>query len=99
MPNVNAPGLKAVHAIVSGEVQGVGFRQATRSTARSLHLLGWVRNVWADGRVEVFLQGEPGAVDRMVDWLWVGPAMATVTGVESEVVAPDRYLQEFLIRQ
>jgi acylphosphatase len=93
------PDLKAVHAHVRGEVQGVGFRQATKSTARSLHLLGWVRNSWGDGGVEVWLQGEPEAVDRMLDWLWVGPPMASVSGVESEVVAPDRYLAEFLIRQ
>ncbi|CAN5867807.1 MAG: acylphosphatase [Acidimicrobiia bacterium] len=89
---------KAVKAVVSGHVQGVGFRQATRSTARSLNLWGWVRNVWGERTVEVWLQGEPEAVDRMLDWLWIGPSLAEVSGVESEVVALDRYLQDFLIR-
>jgi acylphosphatase len=98
MPGVS-PAPKAVFARVRGEVQGVGFRQATRSMARSLHLLGWVRNNLPDGSVEVWLQGSPDVVDRMVDWLWVGPPMARVSSVESYVVALDRYLQDFLIRQ
>lgn len=91
--------VKAVRAVVRGRVQGVGFRQSARSTARSMHLFGWVRNERSDGSVEVWLQGEPEAVDRMLDWLWIGPTPAEVTGVESEVVASDRYLQDFLIRQ
>jgi acylphosphatase len=85
------PDLKAAHAFVDGDVQGVGFRQAARSAARSLRLVGWVRNV--------FVQGEPAAVDEMLAWLWVGPRMAKVSGVESEVVALDQYLKDFLIRQ
>lgn len=90
---------KAVRAVVSGRVQGVGFRQATRSTARSLGLFGWVRNLWGEGTLEVWLQGDSEAVDRMLDWLWIGPPQAEVSGVESDVVAEDRYLQDFLIRQ
>lgn len=89
--------VKAVRAVVTGQVQGVGFRQAARSHARSLHLWGWVRN--GEGTVEIWLQGRPEAVDQMLAWLWVGPALAEVRGVESDVVAPDRYLQDFLIRQ
>ncbi len=47
---------KAVHAFVSGQVQQVGYRQGCRQMARSLGLVGWVKNV-ADGRVEIFAQG------------------------------------------
>lgn len=91
--------MKAVKAIVSGNVQGVGFRQAARSEARGQGLLGWVRNEYRNGTVEVWLQGEAEAVDRMVDWLWHGPSEAQVSGVESEVVAADRLIQSFVIRQ
>ena len=88
--------MKAAHVFVSGDVQGVFFRQSTRRRARSAGLDGWVRNL-PDGRVEVWVQGEEGAVNQMVDWLWVGPPAATVTGVESDTVAPDRNLQDFLV--
>ena len=86
----------AVHAIVTGQVQAVGYRQTCRQVARSLGLVGWVRNL-LDGRVEVFAQGEAESVDRLVSWLWGGPAMAVVVGVESEVVAADRTLRDFFI--
>ena len=83
--------------LVSGMVQGVGYRQGCRSIARAQGLVGWVRNL-TDGRVEVFAQGDPGGVDRLVDWMWAGPAGAAVTGVESEVVAIDSTLTDFFIQ-
>ncbi len=86
----------AVRAYVSGLVQGVYFRQSTRQAARRLGLQGWVRNLH-DGRVEVWAQGNEQMVDRLIDWLWVGPTGARVTGVESEVVRPDPNLQDFLV--
>lgn len=89
--------MKAVHVLVVGYVQGVGYRQGCRSTARSLDLVGWVRNL-SDGRVEVFAQGANEAVDRLLDWVWAGPSGARVTGVESDVVAPDITLTDFFIQ-
>lgn len=87
---------KAVHAFARGLVQQVGYRQSCRQVARSLGLVGWVRNI-ADGRVEVFAQGAPDDVDRLVAWLWTGPSGARVAGVESDVVAEDRTLRDFFI--
>lgn len=89
--------MKAIHAYVSGRVQGVNYRQACRQTARSLGLYGWVRNL-ADGRVEVWAQGDADACDRLVDWLWTGPPASSVTGVESDPAAPDRTLRDFFIQ-
>ncbi len=86
----------AVQAIVSGRVQAVGFRQGCRQMAKSLGLVGWVRNL-ADGRVEVFAQGDPHELDRLVTWLWSGPAAAEVIGVESNMVAVDQTLRDFFI--
>ena len=88
---------KAVYALVSGHVQGVGYRQGCRHTARSLGLVGWVRNL-ADGRVELFAQGPDDGVDRLLDWVWAGPAAARVSGVETDVVAPDATLTDFFIQ-
>jgi len=89
--------IKAVHIVISGHVQGVGYRQGCRATARRLGLVGWVRNL-PDGRVEAFAQGASDAVDLLLDWLWVGPSAARVVGVESDVVAADRTITDFFIQ-
>ena len=90
--------MKAVRAVVKGRVQGVGYRQATRVTARALLLNGWVRNT-REGTVEVFAQGEDDAVNELVDWLWIGPGGGLVVAVESDVVPFDDQLHDFFIRQ
>ncbi len=87
---------KAIRLLVSGVVQGVGYRQTCRQVARSLGLVGWVRNR-ADGRVEIVAQGDSDALDSLVAWAWSGPSAAVVTGVESDVIAVDRNLTDFLI--
>lgn len=88
--------MRAVSAVVSGQVQGVYYRQSCRQAGRGYRLAGWVRNL-TDGRVEVWAQGDPQAVDRMLEWLWAGPPGAQVTGVESNEVTPDPKLQDFLV--
>jgi len=88
--------VKAIHAFVSGRVQGVNYRQACRQAGRELGLVGWVRNL-LDGRVEVWAQGDPDGCDRMVEWLWAGPPAARVSGVEADTVAPDSTLRDFFI--
>lgn len=75
MPNV------ARHVLVSGRVQGVGFRWYAREKGAELGLAGWVKNL-PDGRVEAMLEGEPRAVESMVAWLRKGPSSAKVTNVE-----------------
>ena len=88
--------MKAIHAFVSGIVQGVAYRQSCRAVARGLGLVGWVRNL-GDGRVEVWAQGEAEACDRLVEWLWSGPPGAEVRGVETDTVAVDATLRDFFI--
>lgn len=68
-------------AIVRGQVQGVFYRDSCCSEAERLGVHGWVRNC-ADGTVEVLIEGEPGAVGRLVDWCRLGPPWAEVTAVE-----------------
>ena len=69
------------HLYISGRVQGVFFRDETRSLAGTLNVTGWVRNL-PDGRVEAVLEGEEEKVDRLVQWCRGGPRMATVDHVE-----------------
>lgn len=68
--------------MISGRVQGVGFRQSTRAQARDyLSLRGWVKNL-PDGRVEAVFQGEDTEVLAMIEWCQMGPRLAAVTHLE-----------------
>ena len=71
------------HVFVSGRVQGVSFRDATRSQAEQLGLSGWVRNT-QDGQVEAVFEGEPDTVRQMVEWCKSGPSSADVEDVSVE---------------
>jgi acylphosphatase len=59
--------LVAMHAIVRGRVQGVGFRATTCEHARELHLVGSVRNC-RDGSVEIYAQGKRSDLEQLL-WL------------------------------
>jgi acylphosphatase len=59
---------RRVHCIVTGIVQGVGFRYYTRDEAMRLGLRGWVRNL-DDGNVEVVVEGPEEALQQLVTWL------------------------------
>jgi len=78
---------RALRLIVSGRVQGVGFRAFVADAARAECLSGWVRNL-ADGTVEVQVAGEAKSVGRFEWQLWQGPAGARVDDVRSHEVAP-----------
>ena len=71
----------ARYVLVSGQVQGVAFRHHTKVLARELGLAGWVRNL-ADGRVEVWAEGEARDVDALVEWLRRGPPAACVENLD-----------------
>jgi acylphosphatase len=66
-----------VRVVVSGRVQGVGFRQHAVEEAHRLGLTGWVRNL-PDGRVEALAEGEKTAVEALVAWCKRGPRLARV---------------------
>lgn len=74
--------------MVSGRVQGVGFRYSTAREADRLGLTGWVRNA-PGGVVEVFAQGTASAIDAMIEFLRIGPRYADVSSVEVTDVAPE----------
>lgn len=68
--------------LVSGEVQGVFFRDRCRREAMAAGVAGWARNL-PDGRVEVVAEGEPEAVERLQQWCRQGTPQAEVTSVEA----------------
>jgi len=66
--------------LISGIVQGVGYRWSCNREARALGLTGWVRNL-PDGRVEAVLQGTREHVERMIKWCYRGPSEAQVSDI------------------
>ena len=66
---------------VSGNVQGVFFRESTKQVADELNLSGFVRNL-RDGRVEVQIMGDVESVQSLTKWLKIGPKLAKVTTIK-----------------
>lgn len=87
---------RAIRAIVSGAVQGVGFREATRRRARELGVTGWVRNA-EDGTVAVYAEGPPAAIDALIAFLREGPPGAAVLEVDVRDVKVEGH-EQFAIR-
>ena len=73
--------------LISGRVQGVGYRYFAQSAAEREGVAGWVRNL-PDGRVEAVAEGEPEAVDRFAGRLRSGPRHAHVDEIEVVEVTP-----------
>jgi DNA ligase D-like protein (predicted 3'-phosphoesterase) len=86
----------AVRATARGQVQGVGFREATRARAKELGALGWVRNGGQD-EVLIHAEGSESAVESLLAFLCEGPPGAQVAEVTSESVKPEGH-EQFAIR-
>jgi acylphosphatase len=76
--------------VISGRVQGVGFRWFTHETATREGVTGWVRNL-PDGRVEAHVEGEEESVTRVERALRSGPRGARVERVSVNVGEPGGY--------
>ncbi|MBI5201464.1 MAG: acylphosphatase [Elusimicrobia bacterium] len=85
------------HLVVTGRVQGVGFRWFASETARACGVTGWVRNR-PDGTVEAEAQGTPAAVTGFVSALKKGPRFASVSEVAEQDVPAKAGDSDFEIR-
>ncbi len=85
-----------VHVFVSGEVQGVNFRQEIADKANEQGVAGWVRNL-PDGRLEAVLEGPRDEVYRVVGLCRSGANGARVSGVQVDR-EPPRNERSFKIR-
>lgn len=70
-----------LHLYISGQVQGVGFRQFLKARALRLGLTGWVQNL-SDGRVEAVAQGTKDRLEMLLQDANRGPFLAEVKDVE-----------------
>jgi acylphosphatase len=74
--------IKARHFLISGRVQGVGYRYFAERSAHATGVTGWARNL-DDGRVEAHANGTEAQLDDFEARLRIGPRFADVRSVES----------------
>jgi acylphosphatase len=90
--------MEARKLLISGEVQGVGFRFFAQRAAAKHQVYGYVRNL-PDGRVESWAQGSARAVEAFKIELAAGPAYSNVEQIEEIVVEPTSIYSSFRIER
>jgi acylphosphatase len=89
--------MKQVHVFISGEVQGVGYRQFVRGLAKKYIIAGWVRNL-PDGRVEAVMQGDMDKVNKILLLLKDGSFLAEVKNVDMNWEEGEEEFKDFAVR-
>lgn len=79
--------MSARRVVISGRVQGVGYRDWLCAQAEALGVAGWVRNR-PDGAVEALIDGEEGAVQELLRACRRGPRHAQVTDIDEKLSEP-----------
>jgi acylphosphatase len=82
--------------VITGRVQGVGFRYFADRWASQLGVRGYVKNLW-DGNVEVYAIGEPVALEELKRQLAEGPRSAHVTSIDESDEPVDTRYNRFII--
>jgi len=83
---------KSVRLYITGTVQGVFFRSFIKENAERLNVKGFTRNL-EDGRVEVFVEGDADAVNKMTELCQKGPKHSQIRNVE---IKPEKF-QDFKV--
>jgi acylphosphatase len=86
---------EAKRLVITGVVQGVGFRYAMMAQARLLGVNGWVRNR-RDGSVEAMISGDAAQIEEMLAWSSIGPAGSAVDKLMVEPAIEE--FVEFVLR-
>ncbi len=89
--------MKRVHLMVSGNVQGVFYRDFARREADKLGVKGYVRNI-SNGSVEVVAEGGDSAIRKFIASCKKGPLMAFVKNVDVKEGQPTNEFEEFEVR-
>lgn len=72
--------MKQAHVLISGSVQGVGYRFFVKSWARTYGVVGWVKNS-LEGKVEAVFQGEEKSIEDLIAKCRKGPFLAEVKDI------------------
>ena len=89
--------LQTISILVSGRVQGVFYRQGTREKASELGITGYVKNL-ADGSVYILATGTKEQLDAFTAWCRLGPARASVNGIQT-ATEELQLLENFSVRR
>lgn len=87
-----------IHVLISGEVQGVGFRQFVKYQANKLDIKGWVKNL-DNGKVEGIFVGERNNLNTLIEFCRKGPFLANVTGVTIEEIPDETFVSFEIIKE
>lgn len=85
-----------VHVLISGRVQGVGFRHFTKTNADDFGVKGWVKNL-DNGKVEAVFEGKESDVQALIGKIKAGPAFGKVSEIETEQTETGNY-KKFEVR-
>lgn len=88
---------KAVFILVTGRVQGVGFRYFALHKANETGIKGWVKNT-VSGQVEIEASGPPQQLETFIDWIKIGPTRAIIKTVSVTEILNERSFTNFSIR-
>ena len=97
MQKENTPEIKRLHIIITGRVQGVGYRFFTKDNADLYNVIGWVRNC-ANGSVEVEAQAQEEILQKFCEELRKGPFMGSVSDLQTQEIEPASGENSFRIR-
>jgi acylphosphatase len=86
-----------LHVVVSGSVQGVGFRQYVLRHANRLSVHGWVRNRW-DRKVELIAEGTRQELQLLLERITEGPPASSVRNVDAEWTQPTGEFHSFEVK-
>ena len=89
--------MKQAHIIISGFVQGVGYRYFVRANASKLGLNGWVRNT-TNGKVEAVFVGVQDIIEKMIALCKEGPMLSEVKDIQVEWEEIGEKFEDFVIR-
>lgn len=93
----NIQNLRRIHLLISGRVQGVGFRYYTLDCAIKMEVTGWVRNVFG-GEVEILAEGNQDRLEAFLLLIKKGPPSSHVTNVKERWNAGTGEFTNFRIR-
>jgi len=91
------PEASRMRAVITGRVQGVGFRYFVLRNAKQLRLVGWVRNR-TDGAVEIVAEGDKQDLEHFISKLQAGPSMGWVQYVSTQWQPAENDFVDFVIK-